>query len=582
MVTVVLNLGGHGETVKPCVSLQPTNTRWNDFGYNYHANVYINFGNGKTPLELQAQVIPIKSYDGKEIVLSNNFDQWLKAELTISSKGWINAETDLVNDEYPRFITLLQGETAYRQLAEIVDDQQLRAEILTKMNDLVFLRHNKHFEPLTELLMQTLQFQLGVMRTGSAFRGIHRGQRYLMGGFKSPQKMDTRSSFSFLCPLRGFQGKPHSLSVDFIDNKLLSDRIHCLVGQNGTGKSRLLREFILAVGNSAASDETVPPFIDNFESTARDDLFKFDGQDYSRVIAISSDAESNFPTAVRSDSRFEYYLINLHRSEIREGGTNISTRLLVDLMRASDLIGQNSRWQIFQKALYGYINISDIYLPLLDDVNHGRAITLDGLKWVSAATLLSIGEQSSLELFGMLDLSREVTFISEGKEISPSSGERMYFRFALNLLSFIDSGYVLVIDEPETHLHPNLVCDFMNLLYDVLTPTNSIALIATHSAYVIREVPTHCAHVYSIDENRIPSEKFVSLKTLGASVESISQAIFADSNVKKFHQRLVRIMGSEGKTIDELIQVYAGLVSPEMLSQVASKLYKDKSAAGAE
>lgn len=582
MVSVVFELSHRSESGSFYVSIQPTDTRWNDFGYNYHAMVHITLEADKPTLTLRSKVIPVQRFDGKIVELSSNLDSWLRTEIAASGKEWLDTQIDLVNQDFPRFITLLDGEAAYRQLAEVVGDQQVRTEILMKMNDLVLLRDQGLFDALTDSLMLTEQFQLGVMRSGSSYRALHRGQRYLFGNITPSTITDTRSGFSFQCPLLGFEGSPHTLSVRFVDNEILSDRIHCLVGRNGAGKSRLLREFILHLGNSIAQAERSTPFLDNFESTARGDSIEFVGKDYTQLIAITSDAENSFPSAVRSDSRFEYCLINLHRTEGKEGGTNISTRLLIELMRTSDHIGEESRWQIFRKALSGYIEISDLYLPLLDEATDKRVITFGGLKWVNAATLRTVGEQASLGLYGMIDLSREICFIREGKEVRPSSGERMYFRFALNLLSYIDTAYVLIVDEPETHLHPNLVCDFMNLLYEILTATQSIALIATHSAYVVREVPTHCAHVYSIDEERIPRESFVYLKTLGASIESISQAIFADSNAKKFHKQLINSMASEGKSIDELIEAYAGFVSPEMLSQVASLMHEKNSRGKAE
>lgn len=581
--------------IYPRITLTPRDVRWNDFGYNYHATAELSLSDEEPPLSLLALVVPVKSYDGETLDLHRNFDDWLGDELRIRRKLVLDAETDLDHHKSaPPFAVLFQGETSYRELAERVESQQLRIDMLLKANDVVMLRHAHQYSSFIDALLTARPVTLGVMRTASAYRALHRGERYLWGNFARAHE-EARVELSFSCFLKGFHEQPHRLTVSFVDNNVIEDRIHCLVGKNGCGKTRVLHELILHLGNRAAAGEDATPFLNHETSSAHGEP-TYQGMDYGRVICFSFDSESRFPTGVRNNSRFEYIYANLNAARGSEAAEENSvdqgeelerddpssqgvsaasgettTRLLVDILRNSDSIGteKRTRWELFKEALQDYVDISKLELPLLrDEVAAPAAPRL----WIGAQNLQFMGEQASLEKYALIDHGAEARFADAGEEIPLSSGERMFFRFALNLLSYVDDGTLLIIDEPETHLHPNLVCDFMNLLYKVLTATRSVALVATHSAYVVREVPKHCAHIYSIDEERRPQETFAYLKTLGANIESISQAIFADSNARKFHAKIARSMANEGLTLDELIEKYSEMISPDMLSRVARLL----------
>jgi len=103
-----------------------------------------------------------------------------------------------------------------------------------------------------------------------------------------------------------------------------------------------------------------------------------------------------------------------------------------------------------------------------------------------------------------------------------SSGERTFLSFGLRGAARLITGSMLIMDEPETHLHPNLVAGFMRILAKLLTETKSIAIIATHSPFVVRELPGRCVHIVDFDEDRVPSIGSAFLRTLGASIDQRS------------------------------------------------------------
>ena len=51
---------------------------------------------------------------------------------------------------------------------------------------------------------------------------------------------------------------------------------------------------------------------------------------------------------------------------------------------------------------------------------------------------------------------------------------------------------LVLIDEPETHLHPPLLSAFVRAMSDLLIDRNGVAIIATHSPVVLQETPRTC------------------------------------------------------------------------------------------
>ncbi|WP_369887280.1 AAA family ATPase [Klebsiella pneumoniae] len=64
------------------------------------------------------------------------------------------------------------------------------------------------------------------------------------------------------------------------------------------------------------------------------------------------------------------------------------------------------------------------------------------------------------------------------------------------MLSSIQNNSIILIDEIENFLHPNLIISLISSLSDLLISTNSICLIATHSLYVAREIPRSGVHIF--------------------------------------------------------------------------------------
>ena len=109
-----------------------------------------------------------------------------------------------------------------------------------------------------------------------------------------------------------------------------------------------------------------------------------------------------------------------------------------------------------------------------------------------------------------------------------SSGQKIFCSLVLNLLSVIKNNSLVLIDEPETALHPNLEIDFMKLLKNILVEFDSFAIIATHSAIITREVPPNFVKVIKLDKEDKPVISPPVINTFRADIGTIIKYVFDD------------------------------------------------------
>jgi len=141
-------------------------------------------------------------------------------------------------------------------------------------------------------------------------------------------------------------------------------------------------------------------------------------------------------------------------------------------------------------------------------------------------------------------------------------------RFAAQAASAIEQGSLLLLDEPETHLHPNFISNLMEILDNLLQSTGSIAIIATHSAYVVRETPRNCVNVLTLENRQIRIDQ-PRMQTFGATIDSISQFVFGDTSMShSFQKTLTDWADQTGRElgIEGVIERFGDQLNSESLS----------------
>lgn len=106
-----------------------------------------------------------------------------------------------------------------------------------------------------------------------------------------------------------------------------------------------------------------------------------------------------------------------------------------------------------------------------------------------------------------------------------SSGHRIVLFTITRLVEVVEERTLLLVDEPEGHLHPPLLSTFVRVLSDLLTARNGVAVIATHSPVVLQEVPRTCVWVVNRTERSARADR-PDLETFGENVGVLTREVF--------------------------------------------------------
>ncbi|WAT31832.1 AAA family ATPase [Pseudomonas sp. GXZC] len=548
------------------VGIFATGTGWNDFGFTLQAVARLRLNGAYKD-------IPIRLLPFVEDKPQASVQDWIKYLHSVKDG---KTEWKPANKVFPTHVTVFATEKSYRELATSMAHQEYE-QLLIALNEINAIhKSNKINNDTFKKIIETPQFSVAVLRETAPYRSFRFGYA---SAFRAPPLEDARLEFSFSTQLEGFKSR-HSIDFTYKDMQLISDRVHAVIGVNGIGKTRYLNNLIIAVLqrlNSTYPTEQASELYDNNEKSMPASEFGVHQEDwaalplYSKIAAYSSDPNNILPRTVSLQGPFDYKYFDIGI----ESSQKLS-QLIVDIMRNDvDLIGSESRFILLKKILTKITPTALLLIPAIstsEDTSH--IVDVDGNRWIALKSILG-GEMRRLEILSQIDFSRDLAFQTHGGKVIPlSSGQKMYFRFATHFLTVASQGMLVIIDEPETHLHPNLITEFMDLLYLVLEATSSVAIIATHSAYVVREAPAHCVHVIKSDENQTVRTETVYMNTLGASVTSLSNTVFGDSLVESFHSKIATYIAESSLTLDEIIDQYSDTLSMEMLVKIRELMRK--------
>jgi ABC-type branched-subunit amino acid transport system ATPase component len=504
------------------VVIYPDGGRWNDFGFFIHCRFKVLFPSSAD------------FYRGKIFLAFLSLSKEGKSdrmELATVGRSLASLLSELGREEFgpedaPQFFSMLPDMAEYRKVVSAfgVDkaDQFLRS-----LNDLVVSRDTK--SSWFKQAIATEVFSRGFMRNSEPFFAFHNADSVL-NGVKAEDLSAVSKSIDLSFSLKGFSNR-HQISLRFGRNSLIPRRINVLIGKNGLGKSQVLKTFCRAA--LGYKDKNVT-FKDSETGSTRPMI--------SRVLAVTTPGETRntFPAERKKTQKLFYRRLQLARN----GSSKLSNSIgasLVQLVRKREVIGDNKRWDIFVESLAKVLPVGSVVVPK----KNGASLRLLDLA-------KNDGEQDSLDMFSNIDLRADPKIRIGGAEFPLSSGQLTFFKFALLCSLYIENGSFVLMDEPETHMHPNMISDFVDLLDNLLEKTGSQAILATHSAYFVREIPKQQVHVFQQNEEYAINISQPRLSTFGSTLDSISQFVFnEDVEVRLTNKIFENAKGMSFNQVDE-------------------------------
>ncbi|MCR3957855.1 AAA family ATPase [Aeromonas veronii] len=397
-----------------------------------------------------------------------------------------------------RFFTMLPSMAAYREAVDKLGPKILQ-DVLASINDLVYYKdvNSTWFNEALE----SEAFNLGFMRNSEPFYAFNNADS-ILNGVEDELFDGISKKLRLSYKLEGFENQ-HELNLNYEQSGFIPKRINILIGKNGIGKSQALKYFCRAA--LRYPDKNVSLGVGATNSRPM----------INRLLAIGTPGETQntFPAERRSTQKLYYRRLSLTRNSKTKTSKSI-TDMLIQLVRSEDDIGASSRWSLFLNAISKVLPLENVAIK----TKNNNYIKLQELSANS-------GEQATLERWAGVNRKVEPILLFSNEPHAMSSGQLTFFKFAILCCLYIENGSFVLLDEPETHMHPNMISDFVELIDEILENTGSLALIATHSAYFVREVSREQVHVLSKQNNSI-NISTPRLRTFGADIESISQFIF--------------------------------------------------------
>ena len=136
-----------------------------------------------------------------------------------------------------------------------------------------------------------------------------------------------------------------------------------------------------------------------------------------------------------------------------------------------------------------------------------------------------------------------------------SSGHSIVLLTITKLIEKVEEKTLVLLDEPEAHLHPPLQSAFIRALSDLLINRNAVAIIATHSPVIVQETPKSCVWKLSRFGLEANSERFDD-ETFGETIAKLTEEIFSLEVSKSGFYKLLSDDVNDGKTYEQIIGKY--------------------------
>lgn len=328
-----------------------------------------------------------------------------------------------------------------------------------------------------------------------------------------------------------------------------STNVHVLIGRNGVGKTTLLNNMVRALLGVAPQDHPVYQFYEQSMFGFPQPLTK---EYFSSVVSVSFSAFDTFlPPADRPDRTLGLAYFYIGMKNARAGhSTNIRPPPKTDADLVNDFVtsfssclsqpAKRERWLTAISRLESDANFAEMDL--------GR--------------LLLMEDREAIRTAGTMMATRM------------SSGHSIVLLTITKLIDTVEEKTLVLLDEPESHLHPPLLSAFTRALSELLHSRNGVAIIATHSPVVLQEVPRSCVWKLTRVRTEGRSDR-PERETFGENVGILTREIFGLEVSKSGFHEMMKCAVDSGGTFESIVDDYKGQLGAEaraiLLSLIAAR-----------
>ncbi|WP_302586108.1 AAA family ATPase [uncultured Alistipes sp.] len=404
-------------------------------------------------------------------------------------KAQLNSKFNKLEDNY---VSLGQSDSYYKNLKQYLSPDETD-EFLSLMNDLSACK-NLYQKYKNETVISN-----SLLRTSQA-------ERLLTIGHKLALSLDIEDNYFSFRYTKKLQkaASPHILDAKFPNSDNIPFRINLIIGKNGTGKTQILVSLIKSlVGDDIKADK---------------DAFHPHRPFFTSIIAISYSIFDEFPVPANS-KYLTYKYIGLRRYDnVRK--TKESKE--IDLDQPTSITTDGIK---MDKALENKITnaLKEITEKDREPIWKGSISSLLN------AEKLGIKQDNDNDMFYIHD-EEQKSILKNRKNLS--SGENIILLIITELIANIEENSLVLLDEPESHLHPNMMVRLIRVIHNILDRYKSYAIIATHSPIILQEIPSKFVHIFEREGN-VPSILALEQESFGESLSNLTRMVFETSEIEE-------------------------------------------------
>jgi len=343
-------------------------------------------------------------------------------------------------------------------------------------------------------------YRVSLLRSARALEALDRG-RELFGAQTAPiERFEFRATIG--------RNGDHAVPFDFAPENGLPHRVNVLVGVNGVGKTQLMARMAVALSSFEETDTVAA-------RTAAGETFEDAGlfsprPSFYGVVAISFSAFDDFELPTLSESKlYQYTYCGIRRPD----GALMDERAIANRIPAAIRRMDETQQGLLLQAM---------------------TVAMPQLEW---ATL-----PNGHGFYGRL-----------------SAGQRIIINIICDLVLNLRKRTLVLLDEPETHLHPQLTSTLMSVLSVILDEFDCFAIVATHSPIVVQQVLARHVHVLQRMDPGPPVVSSPPAETFGDNLSEIVRLVFDAVESERGYQDVVdRLLEEDGGDADAVAARFGG------------------------
>lgn len=297
----------------------------------------------------------------------------------------------------------------------------------------------------------------------------------------------------------------------------LPTNVYGIIGNNGTGKTTIIQDIVKCY----LKGEAVNSYLIQESNALLEVYDDYNNEDFESVLYVS------FSAFDKLNKKYFSKLEN-EKSNKLSSGKNFK------------YIGNST----FVNGRQTMKNPTELAEDLIENIEEIRKSPERIKLWEEEVSKLYFDNEISNFIGEKLDKSS----IDVNEVSKLSSGQKMILLGLSALISKIDEKTLIIIDEPESYLHPPLVSAYIRILSDVLSKKNGVAIIATHSPVILQEIPKKFVWVLERDKEKKLTVRNPKIETFGENINMIMDDVFGlDIRNAGFYQYLSLMSEQEEK-----------------------------------